>query len=615
MRHCALTVWCSTLLLCCPAFADYGQSVQYFPQAVAGGGAVTVFSVHNPGATDARVRLQLFDPDGVQFHSSEVVIPDGGVQTISVGQGQTQMKVGWARITAVTGSFEATEFFQLSVGTQALPRVGVLPCNASSEMKFFAYLTGATTTGLAVANPSDTSNATVTLRRYNTLGVLGGTVSTTLQPHRQLARFLNEDPWFEGLTSFEGIVEVESTQPIVLVMLRSDNSMLSSAAVLNPYIANLTPGSITTEYIAGGAVTSDKIFNGTIQTVDLANESVTQGKLDATNTGTAGQVLGTDGSNLKWQPDSLTLPFKFEGNWPDPSGWTPGIYLKTDNALAFVIDIPSSNTSMAGAAASIYVQDTYLPGLIVDDELHIAVSGRSTASIGVEGISENSYGLDAYSQNKAGIRSQCPNGDGIMTSSEAPFKSGIYAVNGNASGYAGFFAGRVGVTGELTKGSGAFKIDHPLDPENKYLYHSFVESPDMKNVYDGVATLDAIGEAWVELPDWFEALNRDFRYQLTPLGGAAPELHVASEIQQNTFLIRGGAPGMRVSWQVTGIRQDAFANANRIPVEEAKPVAERGTYLHPQAFGQSVDKSVERIYHPAAFEKSHRESPEKRTPR
>jgi hypothetical protein len=91
------------------------------------------------------------------------------------------------------------------------------------------------------------------------------------------------------------------------------------------------------------------------------------------------------------------------------------------------------------------------------------------------------------------------------------------------------------VTGNLTKGGGAFKIDHPLDPENKYLYHSFVESPDMKNVYDGIVILNARGEGWVELPDWFEALNRDFRYQLTAVGAAMPRLHVAQEIEGNRF--------------------------------------------------------------------------------
>ena len=156
-------------------------------------------------------------------------------------------------------------------------------------------------------------------------------------------------------------------------------------------------------------------------------------------------------------------------------------------------------------------------------------------------------------------------------------------------GWAGVFDGDVDVTGTLFKGAGAFRIDHPLDPENKYLSHSFVESPDMKNIYDGVAVFDEAGEAVITLPDWFEALNGNFRYQLTPMGAAFVP-YVAEEIAGNQFKVGGGIPGRKVSWQVTGIRHDAFANANRIQVEELKPDAAVGTYLHPEAFGQTVDK-------------------------
>src|SRR6202042_586709 len=93
---------------------------------------------------------------------------------------------------------------------------------------------------------------------------------------------------------------------------------------------------------------------------------------------------------------------------------------------------------------------------------------------------------------------------------------GIFAVGGNGA-YAAYLEGDVVVTGSLSKSSGSFKIDHPLDPGNKYLYHSFVESPDMKNIYDGNVVTDASGTAIVTMPPWFEALNTDFRYQLTTI--------------------------------------------------------------------------------------------------
>ena len=114
----------------------------------------------------------------------------------------------------------------------------------------------------------------------------------------------------------------------------------------------------------------------------------------------------------------------------------------------------------------------------------------------------------------------------------------------------------------------------------------------MKNVYDGVVVLNSRGEAWVELPDWFEALNRDFRYQLTAIGLPGPDLFISQEISNNRFKIAGGKPSMKVSWQVTGIRQDAFAKAHRIPEEEEKTGEERGKYLHPTEHGVSETMGI-----------------------
>lgn len=213
------------------------------------------------------------------------------------------------------------------------------------------------------------------------------------------------------------------------------------------------------------------------------------------------------------------------------------------------------------------------------------------AVFGVMGEAENTTGV--YGTGYTGVYGSTPqtNGNGVVGS--ANNGSVAYGVWGQSTqGYAGYFSGKVHVTGNLTKAGGSFKIDHPLDPANMYLYHSFVESPDMKNIYDGMVTLDGRGEATVTLPDWFEALNRDFRYQLTCVGGYAP-VYIAREIENGTFTIGGGTPGLKVSWQVTGIRQDPWANDNRIPVEAPKPPEEAGTYLYPAGYGQSQTLGAE----------------------
>ncbi|MGO9270792.1 MAG: hypothetical protein ACLQOO_11160, partial [Terriglobia bacterium] len=160
-----------------------------------------------------------------------------------------------------------------------------------------------------------------------------------------------------------------------------------------------------------------------------------------------------------------------------------------------------------------------------------------------------------------------------------------------ASGGAVTIAGNLTVSGTLVKHAGSFKIDDPLDPANKYLSHSFVESPDMMNIYNGNAVLNKKGEAVIELPKWFQALNKDFRYQLTCIGRFSP-VYVAEEINNNRFKIAGGRAGAKVSWQVTGIRQDVYANAHRIPVEEDKSEAERGTYSYPELYGELPEKAI-----------------------
>lgn len=156
--------------------------------------------------------------------------------------------------------------------------------------------------------------------------------------------------------------------------------------------------------------------------------------------------------------------------------------------------------------------------------------------------------------------------------------------------------GNLSVTGTLSKGGGSFKIDHPLDPENKYLYHSFVESPDMKNVYDGVARTDAAGYATITLPEYFGALNSDFRYQLTVIDESDSAqwvmARVVRKIKDNKFTIRSSRPNVEVSWQVTGIRQDAFAKANRIATEVEKATEDKGQYLHPEAFGLPAERGI-----------------------
>ncbi len=178
---------------------------------------------------------------------------------------------------------------------------------------------------------------------------------------------------------------------------------------------------------------------------------------------------------------------------------------------------------------------------------------------------------------------------------------GVYALTG--SGYAGNFQGSINVTGTIFAGTKDFKIDHPLDPANKYLLHASVESSEMMNIYSGNVTTDAQGEATVRLPDWFEVVNTDFRYQLTVIGQFAQAI-IGRKIENHEFAIRTNAPNVEVSWQVTAVRHDRFAQANPLVVEQQKEPRARGFYVHPELYGAPANKQIEWSRHPQMMKRS-----------
>lgn len=136
-------------------------------------------------------------------------------------------------------------------------------------------------------------------------------------------------------------------------------------------------------------------------------------------------------------------------------------------------------------------------------------------------------------------------------------------------------------------GTKAFRIDHPLDPANKYLYHYCSESPEPMNTYSGNVTTGANGYAWIELPDYFESINRDLRYQLTVIDDSDDFVmaKVTQECKNGRFQVRTNKPNIKVSWRVEGVRNDAYVRHYPPVREEYKPTNERGLYDHPEIFG------------------------------
>jgi hypothetical protein len=254
------------------------------------------------------------------------------------------------------------------------------------------------------------------------------------------------------------------------------------------------------------------------------------------------------------------------------SGFSNGIQASSDTRLA-VWGIAGTLISPTKNGVGVYGTSTVSGGAGVKGDFRgsgSGVEGASGSGSGVEGTSGTGDGVRGTSSIGSGVHGICLNPDFSLNRVGGLFEGGIKILNGIKP----------------------FTIDHPLDPQNKYLVHTSVESSEMKNIYDGIARLDNDGVVWVELPEWFEALNGDFRYQLTAIGGSAPNLHVAEEISENRFKIAGGEAGMKVCWQVTGSRRDPWAAANPFQVEQEKREQERGRYLDPSLYDAPEEQRV-----------------------
>jgi hypothetical protein len=232
----------------------------------------------------------------------------------------------------------------------------------------------------------------------------------------------------------------------------------------------------------------------------------------------------------------------------------------------------------------------------------VGVFGEATATTGntygglFQNPSSSGAGVYGYAQATTGTnfgvvgRSESPSGRGVVGVAEASTGTNygvLGRTNSSANGWGVYANGRLGASG--TK---SFQIDHPLRPETHFLNHFCIEAPEPYNLYRGTVTLDANGEAWVQLPDYFEAINRDASYHLTPIGAAMPNLHVAVEIQGNRFKIAGGAPFKKVSWEVKAVRNDPWVQQYGYQTEQEKPKEYQGLYLHPELYGQPKERGI-----------------------
>jgi hypothetical protein len=475
-------------------------------------------------------------------------------------------------------SFVGSNATQIVVVTQKGMGVG-LTATATTHAAVAGAITGKSNTavyGLA-SNTSKGSNAA---------GVTGVADSET-------------GPGVQGVTSspkgfgVQGVVNA-STGGTAVQGLNNATSGVS---------AGVSGQSASTGHGSAGVVGNESATTGQVYGVNAytASTGPSAAAINGYEGATTGQVYGVSGGTSSTTNGATGV----SGNESATTGQVYGVFGSTNSITNFaagvsgfegaatgnVYGVLGSTNSTTSAASGVDGFEGATTGNVrgvsgySQSTNGIGVYGGADATsgfaVGVEGVTASSGGAGGEFVNQSG------SGLVLLGQSGSAFTT-VFTVDASGTG---FFAGNLNVTGKLTKGSGSFKIDHPLDPANKYLSHSFVESPDMMNVYNGNITTDRHGVATVNLPDYFEALNGDFRYQLTVIGQFAQAI-VAKKISANRFVIRTSKPNVEVSWQVTGIRHDAYANVYRIPVEEDKAAGEQGYYLHPEVFGQPESKGI-----------------------
>jgi hypothetical protein len=414
-------------------------------------------------------------------------------------------------------------------------------------------------------------------------------------------------------TNSEGVVGVENaTTGSVSGVAGTTNSTSNGASGVGGFegaatgvVHGVGGGTNSSTNFAAGVAgfegsTTGQVFGVTGGTNSTTNFAAGVSGNEGATTGQVYGVVGVSNSTTNgaaavngYEPATTGAVFGVTGSTPSTSGI--GVGGAATATSGNTIGVSGSSASPNGAGVSGSNSSTtccFAAGVFGQTVGGTGVLGSATATsgvnFGVQGVTASPGGAGVHGGNTStGVVVDLAGTTFLVNAYVG--KTGLFNVDNSGNGY---FAGNLNVTGKLTKGSGSFKIDHPLDPANKYLSHSFVESPDMMNVYNGNVTTDRHGLAIVNLPDYFEALNQDFRYQLTVIGQFAQAI-VKREIENNRFTIKTNRPLVKVSWQVTGIRHDAYANAYRIPAEEDKPTAEQGYYLHPEVFGQPASKNIQ----------------------
>jgi hypothetical protein len=356
-------------------------------------------------------------------------------------------------------------------------------------------------------------------------------------------------------------------------------------------------GSVTNSVTANSGVAG--IYNGTSSSGSGgAFQAIsTDGGIGSISLNASPSTVQTNFGGLSWSIGGSANNYGFQGVVGDGSGlvnsWTSadvttaGLYgnneSTTGGAGVFgagvqgVVGLTNFTNGYGVFARNFGATNAgFMVGVLGDGGHGVWGQTQVTGGVGVYGLYNPVGGNPNYSQTAGVALAIAPNGAGVVGEGAFP-DWGVVSI------------GDLGATGTKT-----FIIDHPEDPANKGLRHYSIESNEVLNVYRGTVTFDDNGNASITLPTYFDDININFSYQLTPVGAPSPGMYVSKEIQGNKFEIAGGTPNAKVSWTVYGERNDQYiqANPNSKIAEFDKPEHLKGKYYDPRSHGQDRSNGI-----------------------
>lgn len=325
-----------------------------------------------------------------------------------------------------------------------------------------------------------------------------------------------------------------------------------------------------------------------------------------TTYGVAGQSASTSGIGVSGSA-TATTGTTYGGRFESDSSSGRGVYgaaTATGGTTYGVYGItPSTSGRAVFGLASATTGVNYGGRFESDSTSGRAVLGWATAgtgsTFGVWGICDSTAGIGVFGEANATtgtnyggrFESASTSGRGVYGAATATSGTtfGVYGASASPSGFGVYSVGDFAATG--TK---SFQIDHPLWPETHYLNHFCTEAPEPMNAYSGNVLTDARGYATVRLPDYFDSINRDFRYQLTVIDDSDDFVlaKVVRKIQNNRFVIRTNKPYVEVSWEVKGVRSDLYVREYGYETEQEKEDEIKGKYLHPELYGMPKEYGI-----------------------